>query len=614
LTLRAPPPLVLIAACSALALLIVGIVSQRTYAPMNINSRVSASHYGPYPLAFTMIDRPPVFYPHCDQQYQVPNRRCSWHLYLQDQTHEDRIRLLLHEGAGATNHSLWVRFGDGQRIEQPAPNATTAPPRGLWQSDSMRMLAIYASIFAVFGLLVLWRGRDAAVWLGLFCLCLAPFFLNFYGALTPDEMVSAWTAGVLLRSFAEFSLFAMALVLILPFLQTRTARALAALGFVLALASALLELLPKYEGIYRGYVDAWLNSARAPAQGITEILLLGVLPLALLSFGWYRAREPERSRLAVVAAVVALGVAGPIIDGAINGTDHFGGLTLLALAIPIGFTYAIPRYHVVDVGFIVNRIVVYALLIGIVSAAVALAEAIINDYARSPAEFFRELPRELPVGFVIVLGLRWVHVRLEDFVNQVLFRKRHKALNDLKAFIKRTDFAQTRDGLLRGAAQEIASALGARGVAIYEHERQSYRRIEHLGAFPQTVGEDDAAVWYMRAERQHIRLAGVKSAIGERGVAFPMCFRSSLYGMLVCGPRINEEYEGDYAPDEIDVMEELATRLAEQLFALAADDRFAFVNEIASGRLAGEALLERASQLRSSNGEHRKAGTGGTLA
>jgi hypothetical protein len=604
--LQPAPPLVFLAALCALALLVLGVVSQRNYEPMNIPAAVAADKYGPYPLAFAMLDVPKRFAHPCDQRYQIPNAQCSWHLYLSDQSHEDRIRLLLHEGGGATNHPLWVRFGDGKPTEEPAPPDSGNPTHAFWQSDHMRMLAIYASIFAVFGLLVLWRGRDAAVWLGLFCLCLAPFFLNFYGALPPDEMVSAWTIGVALRALAQFALFAMALVLVMPYLKERAVTLLAALGFLLALLGAVFELLPKYEGIYRGYVDTWINAGRAPAQGLTEILLLGGLPLALLSYGWYKAREPERSRLSIVAAVVAIGVAGPIVDGALNGTDHFGELTLLALAIPIGFTYAIPKYHVVDVGFIVNRIVIYALLIGMVSAAVALAEVIVDDLAKSRAEFFTQfrtsLPRDLPVGFIIVLGLRWVHVRLEEFVNQVLFRKRHRALNELKEFTKRTDFAQTRDGLLRGAAAEIAKALGARGVAIYEHDNGGYRRIEHIGAFAQHVAEDDPAIWYMRAERRHVRLVEMGSALGERGMAFPMCLRSALYGTLVCGPRINEEYEGDYAPDEIDVMCELSTRLAEQLFALAADDRLEFVNAIASGRLAGEALLERAAQLRSSHG------------
>lgn len=601
------PALVYVAGLCALALLVLGVVSQRTYAPMNIPPVVSADKYGPYPLAFVMLATPKRFAHPCDQRYQIPNSRCSWHLYLSDQLHEDRIRLLLHEGGGATDHPLFVRFGDEAKPEQePAPADTASATHGFWQSDRMRMLAIYAAIFAVFGLLVLWRGRDAAVWLGLFCLCLAPFFLNFYGALPPDEMVGAWTVGVALRALAQFALFAMALVLVMPYLQARAVTVLAAGGFLLALLGAAFELLPKYEGIYFGYVDAWINTGRAPAQDLTEFLLLGGLPLALLSYGWYKAREPERSRLSIVAAVVAIGVAGPIIDGAFNGTDHFGELTLLALAIPIGFTYAIPRYHVVDVGFIVNRIVIYALLIGMVSAAVALAEVIVDDLAKSRSEFFTQfrtsLPRDLPVGFIIVLGLRWVHVRLEEFVNQVLFRKRHKALNELKAFIKRTDFAQTREGLLRGAGAEIAKALGSRGVAIYEHDNGGYRRIEHIGAFAQHVAEDDPAIWYMRAERKPTRLVDMGSALGERGMAFPMCLRSSLYGALVCGPRINEEYEGDYAPDEIDVMSELSTRLAEQLFALAADDRLEFVNAIASGRLAGEALLERAAQLRSSDG------------
>lgn len=606
--LQPPPPLVFGAVVAALTLLIVGLVSQRTYVPMYISDKVTVQlpHAQKlYPLTFTMTQRPEDFKYRCVPPQ--PTANCKWYMYLSDQPVEDRIRLLLHEGAGATNHPYFLRFGSQGKFRQ-YPDQKTAPApstQGFWQNSRMPLLALYAAVFALFGMLVLWRGRDAAVWLGLFCLCLAPFFMNSYAALTPNAMVTAWTVGVVLRCLAEFALFAMALSLVIPYLQPRTVRLVAAAGFALTLGAALFALLPKYLAIYQGYVDARLDWAKTPSQGAIEILLLGVLPLALLWFGWSKAHEPERSRLAVVATVVLIGVAGPIIDGGINGADHFGELTLLALAIPIGFTYAIPRYHVVDVSFVINRIVIYALLIGVVSALVALAEVLITQFADSPAAFFREfqtsLVRQVPVVFVIVLSLRWVHTKLEEFVNQVLFRKRHKALNELKAFIKRTDFAQTREGLLRGAAAEIAKALGTRGVAIYEISAQGYRRIEHIGAFPQHVGEDDPGIWYMRAERAHARLAGMGSALGERGIAFPMCLRGSLYGTVVCGPRINEQYEGDYAPDEVDVMDELALRLAEQLFALAADDRLEFVNEIVSGKVAGAALVERASELQSAN-------------
>jgi hypothetical protein len=230
---------------------------------------------------------------------------------------------------------------------------------------------------------------------------------------------------------------------------------------------------------------------------------------------------------------------------------------------------------VIDVGFVINRIVVYALLIGVVSAMIALAEVFITKFAEAPVECAKDfqcaLVHQVPIVFVIVLTLRWLHTRLEEFVNQVLFRKRHRALNELKDFIKRMDFAETREGLLRGTVREIDRALGTRGVAIYEKTQHGYRRIENSGVFPQHVSEDDAAIWFLRAERRHVGLLNLGSALGESGAAFPMCLRSALYGAVVCGPRVNEQYEGDYAPDELDVMQELAGRLADQLFALSAE-------------------------------------------
>jgi hypothetical protein len=596
------PFLVFCLAMSALGLIIIGLISQRNAADMLVSHEMNAwGRTLQMPLKMTQM--PPSFKHPCDRYH--PRAQCHFAVYLIDQNHEDRIRLLLHEGAGASAHSVPYRYGDQPIREATAEPSVTRPMDGLWRDQPTMLQALYAAVFAAFGLLVLWRGRAAAVWLGLFCLCLGTSFLNYYGVLPPDGIVAAWTTGMLLRHFAGFALVAMALVLALPYLRPRTVNILASLGFALMMIAALLLLVPGIEGIYWGYIHPRLWDSYGRASGLVELLLFAILPLSILLYARSKASEPERSRLAIVAAVVAIGICGPIIDGAMNGADHFSELTLFALLIPLGFTYTIPRYHVIDVGFVVNRVVIYALLIGVVSAVVSLLEVVFTTLLRSPGTFFKdfqnELVSDLPKVFLIALILRAIHQHLETVVNQVLFRKRHQALKDLRHFIKHTDFAQTREGLLQGAVDQIGKALGTRGVAIYEKDLEGYARVAYSGAFPVFVKEDDQAVWFMRAERRHVRLADMRTALGESGVAFPMCMRTLLYGAIVCGSRTDEQYEGDYAPDEIAVMQELAGRLAEQLFAFAAEDRLAFVNEIANGELQGKEVTERAEALRVSH-------------
>lgn len=624
--LEPPAGLATLVTIVALVLFAVGEISQRTYAPFNPPDTLTI----PFPLEhrdytvdipFVMSATPaPQYSSHCLIRRQgTPgyDPRCSWGLYLVDQSREDRIRLLLHEGAGANHHQLTIRYGDLPPVTTDAITTTDTPWQSstmpwLWANDKVRMLLTYEIIFATFGLFVLWRGKEAAIWLGFFCLCLAPFFLNFYGALSPDRMLEAWTAGALLRRLADFSLFAMALMLVAPFLNRRLAQTLVTIAVAISILALLCALLPRFQAIERGYVDGWLDVVRRPALGVIEILLLGVMPIALLLVGVFKAQEPERQRLAIVAGVIALGLIGPVIDGAINGFDHFGELWATALIIPVGFTYAIPRYHVVDVGFVVNRIIVYALLIGTVSAGIALAEVFVTTAAHdltNPAkwptfleDFKRALPGEVPIGFVIVLSLRWVHLKLEHFVNHVLFRKRHEALKKLSQFIEEIPFAHTRDGLLDRAVDEIHTALATRGVAIYEKTANGYHCVKHIGAFTAEVQDDDPAIWFLRSERTHIRLADMHTKLGDAGIAFAMCLRGNLEGAVVCHARRNEQYEGDYAPDETEAMMELSTRLAEQLFALRAEDLLNFVNAVASGTLQGDVLRRKATELGSSNG------------
>jgi hypothetical protein len=327
----APPMLVVLTAFCALGLVIIGFLSQPVWAPMLMPPDVSFGGFAPRPLYFN-TNRPPAKPgSKCVAVNTQPADKCPWYLYLGDQTRDDRIRLLLDEGGNVNEDVLEVRYGDSKTIDQRTvrAEATVIPER-------QRLLALCAIVFAVFGLFVLWRGRAAAVWLGLFCLCLAPTFVNFYGILSLDGMLTAWTIGMVLRLFADFALFAMALVLVAPYLHSRIASALAATGFILWIAAVVFAVLPKYEGVNRSYIDSVLDPLGHRPVAVIEIFLLGLLPLALLVYGWYKAPEPERSRLSIVAAVVAIGVVGPIIDGAAYGAGHFSGWTLAALAIPLG--------------------------------------------------------------------------------------------------------------------------------------------------------------------------------------------------------------------------------------------------------------------------------------
>ena len=282
-----------------------------------------------------------------------------------------------------------------------------------------------------------------------------------------------------------------------------------------------------------------------------------------------RAQGADRRRVRWVS--VALGVAfsgivaelALIVVGHVHG-DWVGYLPLTMIAMPFGLGYAIVRHRVVDIGFVINR----ALVFGIVSAVVIVA-FIVLEWALSTVfvkvSHVTSVSLELMLALVLGFSLRGIHSRVDAFIDDLFFRSRHENERALKTFAREVAYVTDPRVALARAHAELIARTGASNAAVYVVAGPDAVRVDAAAtAADDRVDVDDPALVRMRATRLPVALADMASALaGDR--AFPMCIRDAVTGTVVLGAKTNGEA---YAPDEIATVELVVLALGNALDAL----------------------------------------------
>ena len=263
------------------------------------------------------------------------------------------------------------------------------------------------------------------------------------------------------------------------------------------------------------------------------------------------AQPDERARTAIVViGAMAGGVLYSVFDALL---DFAGGISPALLVfgdvgivfLPCCMAYALLRHRVIDIGFVVNRTLVYSVTTAILFVVIAAIELAVERYVTGLSSL-ESTAVQFCLALAVICAIGAVHRRVDVFVDNVFFRKRHEAERAIRDFAREAPYIDDRATLLERASQTVEAKAGA--------------------SFAQVVfdGGDDPAFVKLRAWRSPVDLAEAGSALsGER--AYPMFARGRLLGALVVGPKRSGE---EYAPDESSAIAELAQAVGTSLDAL----------------------------------------------
>jgi hypothetical protein len=474
-------------------------------------------------------------------------------VHLRELSPGDRYRLL----TGVYPHErIPVVVSRGQRTIRLTYRSGNAP---IWRWDVW--LWCVASFWMLgFAMFIAWRRADSAE-ARVLCILLAS---NSAGAglqagswigLSPfaDFVTAAigysvtWISAALLASYA----------LLFGQPVSRMRRILTGITYATAAAVAVYEIL-RLVLLWTGG-EPWVAQSLAPDWNFGYGAIPYILALICALVATSSARGKERGRIAwttvmigvfyVTQAVMYLvPILSPSTQRGSALVTAYECVNVGAFLAPLGMTYALLNRRILDIGFALNRVVIFSAVSVIIVGIFVLAEWVFGTWLQRVSHT-ASLLAGAAVALALGLSIRFVHARVEHILDRVFFRKRHEDEQGIRRFAR------------EAAYMSDADALIARTVDVLErYADASFVRLaldEGVGRYG-PVSENDPAILSLRTWHRVVDLHAIDSQL-EGEFAYPMVARGRLVGALVLGPKHSQE---SYAPDESQAIEELAHGVA----------------------------------------------------
>lgn len=218
---------------------------------------------------------------------------------------------------------------------------------------------------------------------------------------------------------------------------------------------------------------------------------------------------------------------------------------------PLGLTYSLLNRRLLDIGFALNRAAIFSVVSLVLVGTFVLVEWALSDWLQLEGH-----SANIAISAALALGLglsmRFVHGRVEHFVDHVMFRKRRDDEEAIRRMAREAPYITDRATLLARAEQVLLRHADASSVNVL---------LDNGRGWYGTVNEDDPALVSLRAEHTRVDLHALETSIAGEW-AYPMVARGRLVGTLVLGPKRSQE---SYAPDESSAIAQLAHSLGTSL-------------------------------------------------
>jgi hypothetical protein len=282
---------------------------------------------------------------------------------------------------------------------------------------------------------------------------------------------------------------------------------------------------------------------------VLNVVGYSIMPVVCIVLAFFAARGAERPRIAWAGGSFVLLYLGYMFFQATANDDslkHYGDIVVdvATFVAPLGLTYALLNRRLLDVGFALNRAVVFTTLSLVIVGAFTLAEWALGSWLQSVSK-----ATNLAVSAALALGLGLsihpIHAWVDRFIDNVFFRKRHQDEKALRRFAHEAAFTTDPAAILERTTRELL-----------DHAESTFADVllyDGAGRYGD-VDENDLALVALRASGERVDLHGLETAV-HGDFAYPMVARGRFVGALVIGPKRSHE---PYAPDESAAIAEVA--------------------------------------------------------
>ncbi len=267
---------------------------------------------------------------------------------------------------------------------------------------------------------------------------------------------------------------------------------------------------------------------------------------------------------------------------------------VLSLVGPLLFAYAVLRHRVIDLGFVLNRTLIYGGISIIMLSAFGLIEWAVG-HVLQPQGRNESAALDAAIAVLVSLSFNRVHNFVERYVEALFFRSWHENEERLHRFVTEASFITRAENLKAAFVNELARFTGGAMVALYLEDREvDYRAFAGAAPFPAGIDTDEPTLVAMRAEHGAIFPADTASTL-PAALALPMLHRHELLGLVLLGSKPG----GDgYRPDEVEEMCNATHQIGNDLHALKIDQL----------ERESEKLTQTIDRLKYENAFYRRAG------
>ncbi|HET6275651.1 MAG TPA: GAF domain-containing protein [Candidatus Cybelea sp.] len=288
--------------------------------------------------------------------------------------------------------------------------------------------------------------------------------------------------------------------------------------------------------------------------------LLAVIAVAIAAVASTTGSERMRTAWLLLPLPIAFAAASIVGLSSLLNTSWFlfsgaiVGRGLVSLLGALIVTYALLKRRVLDFEFILGRTLVVATVSLVVVIAFVLLEWLLGT-TLSNASHTTGLVANAALALVLGLSLRYIHRRVDTFVDAVLFRKRHEDERALLDFAKEAAYVTDSNELLDATLEKLRRHTDGRGAALLVDRVGSYTAIRSFGdgVWP-AVSENDEAVLALKTWHKPLDPHHYTTAL-HGALALPMLARGRLVAVLLLDERAGGEA---YSPDEIEALSQFA--------------------------------------------------------
>ena len=454
----------------------------------------------------------------------------------------DRIRFTLDRGGVRSEHQIVV---------EPLPVGHDQT-----RNNDLRLANVLAVIISILvGCFILWRGwgNPAAMLLGM-----ALAAIGRGGSNQPPWATDLGLAAPMWWLLIVFNAF---VVLLIPFAMRMFEQQAGSLPrwhwrlFTIWLIWCLVSLhIYGWDRFWLTYYLNWAGGAGYPSVLMSISIAVAI---AYLVAGWRKGSAAERNRITLIVfalsaylfATVLISLdamrTGTIVGGESSASLIYFNAVMQGVVAPGLLAYAVLRHKLFDLGFAVNRTLVFGAIGVLLLVSFALIEWAIKQ-AIPKVWYGGSVYISALIAVGLYLTFNRLHHKVEHAIERLFFHKWQLNEQALRRFVRAAAHIEKPQALAGNFVADLTRFTGGASASLYSRTAEGH----YASAACDTIDADDPALAAMRAEQGAVVPAELGSPL-DAALALPMMHQAALAGFVLLGPKPAGE---DYRPDEIEVL------------------------------------------------------------